>query len=105
MNTSTKATARVVWVLSVLKWLAVVYWVVGGLVGMQLVWSATELPGTTLVYVAVVAAVLALASWAGIGWMQHVLGQLAVGNDRVIARGVYGGPAWTKAGESVDVQL
>lgn len=86
MNTSTKAAGRVVASLAVLKWIAVALWAVTGLLAVGVIWLAESWPQWT-VWLEVPAVLVAIVggwlSWTFIGWRQHMLAQLAVGNDRL----------------------
>jgi hypothetical protein len=99
VNNSVKGAGRVVFVLSLLKWMFVAWSLFGGLLAGQLVWTATDWPTYTLWGVALAAVVSALLWWALLGWAQHVLGMLVLGNEsgRGLAVMLKGGGAGTAA--------
>lgn len=80
MNTSAKGAAKVVWVLSVMKWCLVVWFLLGGLAVVQALWSTTDWPVSLLVLVGAAFVLGAVLAWAFVGWFQHMLGQVALGN-------------------------
>lgn len=85
MNTSRKAAARVVLVLSVVKWCVVAWFLLGGLVTVQALWYGTDWPISLLIVAGAAAVLGAVLAWAFVGWFQHSLGQIALGNDYTVS--------------------
>lgn len=108
MNTSSKGAAKVVWVLSVMKWCLVVWFLLGGAATVQALWYGTDWPVSLLVIVGAAYVLGAVLAWAFVGWFQHMLGQVAQSNDYTVSVNndlVGVALADAKAGESADVYL